>query len=52
MYLIHVHFVLVYVERHHLGYWPTFLVTLAIALPLSWLLWRLVQPLETKLRNL
>ena len=37
-YLIHIHFVLVYVQPHALGYWPTFLVTVAITLPLAWLL--------------
>ena len=37
-YLIHIHFVLKYVEPYHLGYWPTFLLTVAITLPLAWLL--------------
>ena len=35
-YLIHIHFVLVYIEPHHLGYWPTFLATVAITLPIAW----------------
>ena len=39
-YLIHIHFVMCYVEQRHLGYWPTFLVTVAITLPLAWLLHR------------
>lgn len=37
-YLIHIHFVLVYVERYHLGYWLTFLITVVITIPLAWLL--------------
>ena len=37
-YLIHIHFVLRYVEPHHLGYWPTFAVTVAVTMPLAWLL--------------
>ena len=37
-YLIHIHFVLDYVQPYHLGYWPTFLITTAITLPLAWLL--------------
>ncbi len=41
-YLIHIHFVLVYVQPYHLGYWITFLVTVAITLPIAWLLQRLI----------
>jgi peptidoglycan/LPS O-acetylase OafA/YrhL len=37
-YLIHAHFVLVYIEPHRLGYWPTFLLCVAITMPLAWLL--------------
>lgn len=37
-YLVHIHFVLCYVEQHHLGYWPTFLITVAITMPLAWIL--------------
>lgn len=37
-YLIHAHFVLVYIEPYKLGYWPTFLLTVIITLPLAWLL--------------
>lgn len=37
-YLIHIHFVLVYIEPHHLGYWSTFLATVAITLPIAWVL--------------
>lgn len=41
-YLIHIHFVLVYVQPYHLGYWPTFLITVAITLPIAWLLQRAI----------
>ena len=41
-YLIHIHFVLVYVQPYHLGYWLTFLVTVTITLPIAWLLQRLI----------
>ena len=41
-YLIHAHFVLNHVSKHHLGYWPTFFITLAVSLPLAYLLHRLM----------
>lgn len=41
-YLIHIHFVLCYVEPYRLGYWPTFLITVAITMPLAWLLHKLI----------
>lgn len=37
-YLIHLNFVLKPVEQLHLGYWPTFLLTTAITLPIAFLL--------------
>ena len=48
-YLIHIHFVLVYVQPYHLGYWPTFLITVAITLPIAWLLQRLIGLLTARL---
>ena len=48
-YLIHIHFVLVYVQPYHLGYWPTFLLTVAITLPIAWLLQRLIGLLTARL---
>lgn len=42
-YLIHSQFVLWRVEQLHLGYWLTFLLTLAVSLPLAWALHRLMQ---------
>ena len=41
-YLIHIHFVLVYVQPYHMGYWATFLITVAITLPIAWLLQRAI----------
>ncbi len=38
VYLLHVQFVLLPVQKCHLGYWNTFLITMAISLPLAWLL--------------
>jgi peptidoglycan/LPS O-acetylase OafA/YrhL len=40
-YLIHIHFVLDYLPQSW-TYWPTFLVTVAITLPLAWLLHKVV----------
>lgn len=37
-YLIHSHFVLCHIEKLHIGYWPTFLLTAIITMPLAWLL--------------
>lgn len=48
-YLIHIHFVLLYVQPYHLGYWLTFLVTVAITLPIAWLLQRLIGLLTARL---
>lgn len=45
-YLIHVEFVLKYIKPLHLGYFPTALLTLVIALPIAWLLHKLLSPLD------
>lgn len=37
-YLIHIHFVLVYIQTMGLGYWGTFAATVAITLPVAWVL--------------
>lgn len=37
-YLIHLAFVLKWLTPMHLGYWPTFLLTVGITMPLAWLL--------------
>lgn len=46
-YLIHLHFVLVYVQQWHLGYWGTFLLTTLITLPLAWALSWVVSKFNT-----
>ena len=51
IYLIHIQFVLVYVKPYHLGYWPTFLLLLAISIPLAWLLSKLVSLLIRPLKK-
>ena len=51
LYLIHVQFVLVYIKPYHLGYWPTFLLLLAISIPLAWLLSKLVSLLIKPLKK-
>lgn len=42
-YLIHIEFVLKPIEQHHLGYWPTFLLTVAITLPLAYVLHKILR---------
>jgi peptidoglycan/LPS O-acetylase OafA/YrhL len=48
-YLLHSQFVLWRVEQYHLGYWLTFLITLAVSLPLAWVLHRLMQRVTSML---
>lgn len=48
-YLIHIHFVLRYVEPHHLGYWPTFALTVAATMPAAWLLHKGAAALQGRL---
>lgn len=49
MYLIHANFVLHWLTPHHLGYWPTALLCIAITLPLAWLLHKTLEPIIEKL---
>ena len=37
-YLIHIHFVLYYIEKWHWSYWPTFFICIGITLPAAWIL--------------
>lgn len=48
-YLIHDHFVMVYLAPHRLGYWPTALLTILITIPLAWLLHWAVEKLTHRL---
>ena len=50
-YLIHLHFVLVRVEPYHLGYWATFAVTVAITLPLAWILQKTLNYITEKIKT-
>lgn len=51
-YMIHIQFVLKPIEAYHLGYWPTFLLTVAFTMPLAWLLHKaLVMLLSRVLKN-
>lgn len=47
-YLIHLHFVLVPLEHYRLGYWLTFILTIAITIPMAYVLHFLIDKL-TKL---
>jgi len=47
-YLIHSHFVLKYIEPQHIGYWPTFLLTVAVTMPLAWLLHKIAGSVEQR----
>ena len=38
IYLLHAQFVLIPLERLHLGYWPTFLLTFCISVPIAWVI--------------
>lgn len=42
IYLIHSEFVLKPLSQYHLGYWPTFLATVAISFPLAWLMQKIL----------
>jgi peptidoglycan/LPS O-acetylase OafA/YrhL len=42
-YLIHDHFVMAYLIPHHLGYWPTALLTIVITIPLAWVLQKILK---------
>ena len=50
-YLIHIQFVLRPIEQYHLGYWRTFLLTVAITMPLAWLLNTSVSLIEKKCKR-
>lgn len=45
-YLIHIHFVLDYIEKWHMGYWLTFLTCIAITLPTAWILSKIVDAIS------
>ena len=49
VYLIHVHFVLAYIQPYRLGYWPTVILVTIATLPLAWLLHRVLSPLQSSI---
>lgn len=49
IYLVHCQFVLNPIEKHHLGYWPTFLLVIAITIPIAWLLQKLVDMITKRI---
>lgn len=53
-YLIHDHFVMRYIEMLDWSYWPTFLVTIVLTMPLAWLLHTgldyVITPIEARLK--
>lgn len=51
MYLLHVQFVLLHIEQHHLGYWLTFLLTVAITLPMAWMLQKALNYATNKIKG-
>lgn len=54
MYLLHVQFVLLYIEKWGWSYWPKVLVCLALSLPLAWVLHKmiefLIKPIEKRMK--
>lgn len=48
-YLLHLNFILVNIEKWHLGYWPTFFICVGITLPVAWVLHQTVHLIERKL---
>ena len=51
IYLIHLHFVLVYIEPLKWAYWPTFLACVAITLPLAWILHKVIEMTLNKIEK-
>ncbi len=51
IYLIHVEFVLKPVQAYKLGYWPSFFITLAISLPLAWIVSKVCTYIIDKLKR-
>ncbi|MCR4583164.1 MAG: acyltransferase [Prevotella sp.] len=43
IYLLHCQFVMMKISPYHLGYWPTALLTIALTVPLAWLLQKLLK---------
>ena len=50
IYLVHVEFILKPIERQHWGYWPSFFLTLAISLPIAWLIHKICTIIINKVK--
>lgn len=50
-YLIHIQFVLLHIEPLHLGYWPTFVATVAATLPVAWALNKAIGRVTSKINE-
>lgn len=50
IYLVHVEFILKPLYKLHLGYWPTFLLMLAISLPVAWVISKVCAYIINKVR--
>lgn len=48
-YLIHIEFVLRPIEKYHPGYWPTFLLTVAITMPLAYILNKMISHITSQI---
>ena len=51
IYLVHVQFVLNPLQQYRLGYWPTFFATLAISLPVAWIISKVCSVVINKLKT-
>ena len=45
-YLLHIEFVMRDIKTLHLGYWPTALLTIAVTLPVAWLLHKAIDKVQ------
>lgn len=52
VYLIHVEYVLKPLQREHLGYWPTFLLTFIISIPAAWVVSKVCSYIINKVKPL
>lgn len=54
IYLVHAHFILCHVEKLKSGYWPTFIICTAIAIPIAWMLnkimGKIMKPIEKRFK--
>lgn len=52
IYLLHVQFVLIPIEKNHWGYWTSFFLTLAISLPIAWIISKICGLIINKVKKL